>query len=1314
MSIQNLFKKGTSQYIDYLKATGQDFPEAGAEQTLGRGFSTSILEPESTFGAQPDETPLEISPQKGQEELSLGQKALDVVLAPIRGSINTFDSIMDLVDEYTPGDWWQYNSSINNALPDWLAPLGEDSKTIAGGFIEGASQFVTGFLGYGLGTVGLASRAMGLRNLARLKGPTSTFTKTGKYVAKPILAGAITDFTAFDGQGERLADLVESNENLSNSITRFLQYEGNETDSEFKARFKNVLEGLALEGVAGALLFSIARSIKGIRKYRLEKEKGASLEEAGQKGIDEINSEADDLLIQEVEDNSRFKEVSKDVAKEEVKRTESGVDYQETLGIEDEAPADTGVRNIVGEESDVFDPFDKDKVDASQETINKKYEDKLNSIFAARQGEFLFVKNEKGGTDMIVPKKRGGDVAVESSWKPIYDLITDPEFTKEMGASADLLAGNVAATKFIQKNTNITDLVLSDDILQGAQHVAERSGNVKLSLKKLKELEDVSVHEEWLASNTASYLILRKASEEVVSVAQRWKTDPKNKQALIEIAESLTYLDEASRVNSIRARRDGQGLLTRKFYKRGTLKGGFQNKRFKTKIPRDGKATVEDYEKFIQERLGKGSIEKLINRLAALNSYEGVQQLARVQRLAKKSAGRKLLDITTEYWINAILSGPATQTVNLFGNALTNALLVGEKTVGALLSGDVELARATMGFAMNAETFKGSLDAARLAIIDDEARLMAGNTAFDDSKFKERAITAEGMPFLKLSDDSAAGTAVNYLGMFARIPGRALLGGDEFFKNLAYRQYVKTELALEGFQKNLRGQELAKYVEGEFESLLFKDTGAAYTRDGQIAQIKKDMEKEGFKYGEGFEEEFAERLDKMAEINTETGRGALAEKAMEFARKATFTSNPNELSPIFQGISKVGNVALQQHPYLRFIAPFLRTPLNILNFGLERTAVAPVFAVSKEYRDKIIDTLKNGTRQQKAEIKGRMATSAAATGFMLYYLFSNEEFITGGGPTNRKEKDILRESGWQPYSIKVKDKYISYQRLDPIATILSMGADLRDHIKYENPNPNEGPTFPLYAVAARSYAVNLTDKTFLKGVNNLFNVLRDPEYYGPKLFKDIGGGFVPNILNQSKNLDAEIVVRESRTISDNLLRRVPDFEQNVAPKRTVLGEELTRENFLGQYGVGIFNPFYVSTEKKDKLSKEMASLSYGFSMPSKTLFGIPEINLTEIKSTKGNYDAYDRLLELSSKTKINGKTLKQSLNDLVKSKEYQKISQDKLYETTGRRSPRIEIMQKVINAYRSKARGQLLKENPDIQEMFKKAMQGRAAYQQTN
>jgi hypothetical protein len=124
----------------------------------------------------------------------------------------------------------------------------------------------------------------------------------------------------------------------------------------------------------------------------------------------------------------------------------------------------------------------------------------------------------------------------------------------------------------------------------------------------------------------------------------------------------------------------------------------------------------------------------------------------------------------------------------------------------------------------------------------------------------------------------------------------------------------------------------------------------------------------------------------------------------------------------------------------------------------------------------------------------------------------------------------------------------------------------------------------------------------------------------------------------------------------------------------------------------------------------MADLRYGFSMPDKNLFGIPDINLTEIKSAKGKYDAYDRLLELSSTTKINGKTMRQALSEVVKNKEYQNIAKDKLYETTGKNSPRIQILQKIINAYRTKARGQLLKENPDIQDLFEEAMKARADY----
>ena len=46
--------------------------------------------------------------------------------------------------------------------------------------------------------------------------------------------------------------------------------------------------------------------------------------------------------------------------------------------------------------------------------------------------------------------------------------------------------------------------------------------------------------------------------------------------------------------------------------------------------------------------------------------------------------------------------------------------------------------------------------------------------------------------------------------------------------------------------------------------------------------------------------------------------------------------------------------------------------------------------------------------------------------------------ITGAGPTNPKMRNIMRATGWQPYSIKVGDKYYAYNRLDPVGALLGL------------------------------------------------------------------------------------------------------------------------------------------------------------------------------------------------------------------------------------------------------------------------------------
>ena len=239
------------------------------------------------------------------------------------------------------------------------------------------------------------------------------------------------------------------------------------------------------------------------------------------------------------------------------------------------------------------------------------------------------------------------------------------------------------------------------------------------------------------------------------------------------------------------------------------------------------------------------------------------------------------------------------------------------------------------------------------------------------------------------------------------------------------------------------------------------------------------------------------------------------------------------------------------------------------------------------------------------------------------------------------------------------------------------------------------------------YAVNLTDKTFLQGVNNMLNVMRDPEYYGPKLFKDVSSGLVPNLINQTRNTQAEIMVKEAKSFSDTLTKRVPGLDKNVAPKRNILGEEVYRSNpmILGTGLLGFVNPFYTSPDRKDLVFNEIAKTRHGYKLPPKYLFGVKSINLEEVESTAGKYDVYDRLQELTGSLKINDQSLRQALNEVMKSEEYKSIPNLSVFETTGEKSPKIDIINGIIRAYRNKALSQVLEENPELLQRYEEALQ---------
>ena len=185
-----------------------------------------------------------------------------LALAPVRGVAGAAAGVANL-----------FGADVQNNFG-----LGHSDNMIAG-FLESTTQFLTGFIPAAgivskLGTVG--------------KGLT---------VGKAALAGAITDATVFDGDDERLSNLIQSVPALQNPITEFLQ--SSPDDSEIAGRLKNAIEGLGLGMIADGVVSIFGKLRKRNAHVAAgEMDKAAKLDEQiGDEAADlTMDREADEIL----------------------------------------------------------------------------------------------------------------------------------------------------------------------------------------------------------------------------------------------------------------------------------------------------------------------------------------------------------------------------------------------------------------------------------------------------------------------------------------------------------------------------------------------------------------------------------------------------------------------------------------------------------------------------------------------------------------------------------------------------------------------------------------------------------------------------------------------------------------------------------------------------------------------------------------------------------------------------------------------------------------------------------------------------------
>ena len=186
---------------------------------------------------------------------------------------------------------------------------------------------------------------------------------------------------------------------------------------------------------------------------------------------------------------------------------------------------------------------------------------------------------------------------------------------------------------------------------------------------------------------------------------------------------------------------------------------------------------------------------------------------------------------------------------------------------------------------------------------------------------------------------------------------------------------------------------------------------------------------------------------------------------------------------------------LNRTPLLRPFFLFMKTGANAISVVSKHTPLLARFnddvrAILSASADNMEDVLKYGITtpaqlaQHKALVRGRIATGYMTVGAALG-LYTTDR-LTGNGPADRETRNAwIRDFKWRPRSIKIGDKWINYDGLEPFASFLALIADIGDNAE----NLGEAATENMFRKAGYIVSMNWTNKSFLAGIQPLQDIL---------------------------------------------------------------------------------------------------------------------------------------------------------------------------------------------------------------------------------
>ena len=409
----------------------------------------------------------------------------------------------DLIPRYvSPTKWKAEEYSKKRQLPIFHQPEG-----LAENMTEGATRFVTGFIG-----PNKFFKAVGL---------SGGLLKTG---LRGMASGGVSDLTVFDPNEGRLSDMLVEFDSpvLNNAVTQYLATD--EDDTEMEGRVKNVLEGMLIGGP-----FEILFGLKAFKKAKATKdlaEKEKIYKETGDAINDLRKGKKTKKVYKKIAENNpaiNMKEYLKKLnigQKEAKKETESFIKkILNTKSLKNSA-------QVLKTIDDVAERFDETTKDFLQNDVLKNSEaEELATLMSRDKGEILKSLPKEG------ERAKTATVRMIASKQILQELAfqlkqTSEQYVKQFGKETKNWTKQAKEDVALQAQVVRDTVVGLKNQIRGAARVTQ-AGNIKVvrsegKILNVEELVNIIKNFEG-DSATMAKLIKDAPLEEVVDKVSKSK-----------------------------------------------------------------------------------------------------------------------------------------------------------------------------------------------------------------------------------------------------------------------------------------------------------------------------------------------------------------------------------------------------------------------------------------------------------------------------------------------------------------------------------------------------------------------------------------------------------------------------------------------------------------------------------------------------------------------------------------------------------------------------------------------------------------------